>query len=371
MDIKIRELYIEEIDNIFELYEDVFGYNKMLLYKRRFKWEYIDNPATKYAPSKFWVATREDGQYVGFIASFPMRLKIKNTTITTSASGDLMVIKEGRRQGLGQRLSKAYRDSESILATDGFGYQPASGRIYRRLGYQPVYCEPVYARILDMVDLYQFLMDSDRLPTLMNVPFIHKMNKFALRFLNPILSLANIILSPNKSDKLTVVRERQINEQFDLLWEKISPKFPVVIVRNRAFIEWRFINDPNTSHQVFSAYYGEELKGYVAVSLTKRRNLPLGRIMDLFCDPDDDLTISQLLLNAIFYLKNSGAAIISCMGMHPMIRKIIKKYLYLRLRPVEIPALLYYSGDAKLKGHIFDENAWHVGYADGDEGFAP
>ena len=108
-----------------------------------------------------WVAENEAKVILGFIASFPMLIKVGKEEIITSSSGDLLVAKAGRRQGIAGILSKTYLDSTDVLATDGFGYQPVTGHIYGKLGYQEVDIEPLLVRPFNFTSIFQFLLDSE------------------------------------------------------------------------------------------------------------------------------------------------------------------------------------------------------------------
>ena len=372
MKVDIRQLDLKDMDGVFSLYGDVFGKDKLEMWKKRWEWEFLKNPRTGLAPSKMWIAERQDRKILGYIGSFPMLLKIGTTEIFTSSSGDLMVFKDGRRQGLGQRLSKAYRDSEEILATDGFGYQPATGRIYQRLGYKPVYCEPIYVRPFDLKSIFQFLIDSERAPSILSKGLLSQLSQVVCIIFNKFLYVGNRARWPNISKNFVIEEVKQVGPEFDVLWKNISHDFPVIFVRDSKFVKWRFMDDPVFQHTLLSARdLDGNLCGYLDFCVSIRRRMPIGRIMDIFCRPSSSDIIDSLLGKALDIMKKKNVALVSCLGMHPDIRERIKKFLYLRVRSVEIPALLYCSGDESIRKFVYNESMWHVTSADGDEGFAP
>ena len=372
MKVDIRQIDLKDMDAVFSLYGDVFGKDKLGMWKQRWEWEFLKNPRNDLALSRMWVAVRQDGKILGYIGSFPMLLKIGTTDILTSSSGDLMVFADGRRQGLGQRLSKAYRDSETVLATDGFGYQPVTGRIYRRLGYKPVYCEPIYVRPFDLQSIFQFLIDSERIPTILSKGLLSLLTQSVCIIFNKFLCVVNRATRPNISKDLVIEEVKQVGPEFDVLWKNISHDFPVIFVRDSKFVKWRFMDDPVSQHTLLSARDSDgNLCGYLDFCISTRRKMPTGRIMDIFCKPSSADIIDSLLGKALDILQNKKVALVSCLGMHPDIRKRVKKVLYLRVRSVEIPALLYCTGEERIENLVYNENMWHLTSADGDEGFAP
>src|SRR5713101_3715602 len=62
----------EDEEELFRLYRDVFGHEMTEASRRRWAWQYRDNPRSDGAP-EIWVA-REGGRILGQYASMPVRL---------------------------------------------------------------------------------------------------------------------------------------------------------------------------------------------------------------------------------------------------------------------------------------------------------
>ena len=86
------------------------------------------------------MADRE-GEIVGFLASFPQRMKLLDEESIIYHDCDLIVSKTARRQGIGQRLVDTY-DRHPNLLSNALAYAPANGRIRQRAGYQPMRALP-------------------------------------------------------------------------------------------------------------------------------------------------------------------------------------------------------------------------------------
>lgn len=70
---------------------------------------------------------------------------------------------------------------------------------------------------------------------------------------------------------------------FDVLFSEIAPHYPMALVRNKAFITWRFFEHPLRSYQLWLARTAKgRVAGYAAVNMDGN----VGRIVDVLL-PDD------------------------------------------------------------------------------------
>ncbi len=367
----IRDLRPSDLPEVFRLYGESFGDEALATFRKRWRWEFVDNPRTAERPARMWVAELDDGRLVGHMASFGMLLKVGDRLVVTSSSGDLLVSPAARGQGLGERLCKAYRDNGDIIATDGFGYQPVTGHVYQRLGYQPVPCLPFYMRPLDLRRLYRFLEMADRLPRVLQMPVLRHLARLMAAVANLVLALINSARSPRPAGGLRVETMSEPTVEVDELWTRVSPHLPCAAVRDRAFLRWRFWEDPHAMHRVLGAREADgSLAGYIVFSVAKKHGVPVARLMDLLCAPDRADVVDTLAAAMLADLKGKGISVLMCWGMHPSIRLRLRRYLYVLPAAEQAPTLLYCLDDS-LKSMIYDETNWHATRADGDEGFVP
>jgi hypothetical protein len=143
-------------------------------------------------------------------------------------------------------------------------------------------------------------------------------------------------------------------------------------VRDRAWVEWRFLDDPIFADTVLAARDRRgALTGYLAFRVTARPDLRVGRILDLFAPPDDVATIDALLHRALELTRADRADLVSCVGLHPTIRRRVRRYLYVTPARLDRPAWFLWKGDPSLAGRVHDAGAWHLSHADSDIGFSP
>ena len=97
----------------------------------------------------------------------------------------------------------------------------------------------------------------------------------------------------------------------------------------------------------------------------------VGRILDVFCAPGSSAVVDALMHGALERFRNQGTAFVSCVGLHPKIRKRAQRYLYLRPSRLDRPAWMLWKGSAELQGLVYDERKWHLSHADSDIGLRP
>lgn len=350
------------------LYALTFGAEALRAWQARHRWQYFDHPETRAQPSRMWVGERS-GKVVAYLAAFPMRLKIGDTTRWILLPCDLMVAKEARfGPNLGWKLM-----SECVAASSGFGlslaHSSAAATLFEKLGWRAQMIGPIYMCPRDGAPVASRLLTPERMPArLKELPW-PLLQRIATPVLTGALRAVNFAHRPRAAKALTVRPVSHFGAEYDALFAALAPRFPIIGVRDSAFLNWRFLDDPCTDHSVFAARDAHALRGYVAVCFAHARGVRFGRIMDLFCEPSDTRTIDALLRAGMDHLAGGGAQTIAARGLHPTIRARVRRYLYLAPSASQFTARVY-CGDPALAPLMHADDNWHTAHADGDEDFA-
>ena len=317
-----------------------------------------------------WVA-EGDGRIVGFLASFPTRMKLLHTDWTMILPCDLMVSPDARRHGLGGKLINLYIEAAGWLA-NGLVYSKDSGRIFTKLGYHEVDAHATLVRPYSWNRVLDFVLSSGSRPGILKNPPV-KWGLMGVAACATLFSrLVNTAKSPSPDQSIEVTETTSIGSEFDTLWNDLSPSFPIIAVRDQQYVQWRFLDDPNGGHTLLVARSSDgSLLGYVDACVSTRRGLQVGRIMDLFCSVDRPDVVVALMDGALRVLEARKVAIVSCMGLHPKLRATVRRFLYLKPERLQLKPMFKWLGDPAMQDDIYDADNWHLSHADGDEGFAP
>lgn len=368
--VDVRTCIEADYERVFALYGTVFGEESLRRFRARWRWQFFENPVNARVPSQMWVAERGD-EIVGFLASFPTRMNFAGEEVIIFHDCDLIVSSRARRMGVGERLVRAYDEFPNALS-NALAYAPANGRIRGRVGYQPLHVVPFYYRALRVHAVLQFVHQSGRLPRAFKFAPLSWSLRAAGGLVALATGLANGLRSPHLPDGYTVEPVTEPGDEFDELWRRLKPRFPLSAVRDRRFVQWRFIDDPVFDHTVLVARDRTgTLQGYAALRVAPKPDLRVGRIMDLFCDPGATATVDTLMHGALKYVAEAHCDAVSCLGLHPQIRHRAQRYLYIKPRQLDRPAWMLWKGNEAVTDLVYDERKWHLSHADSDIGFSP
>lgn len=371
MTYEIRLMRDEELGAVESLYAKVFDQRALDYWRRRREWQFRQNPATVLRPSRMWVAVRGE-TVLGFLASFPARLKVLDTELSALCPCDLMVSPEARGAGLGERLIRAYIEEAGGLAI-ALAYSPTSGRLFTRLGYRWVFAEPTILRPLRGGRLMRSKVRGRFAGA--------SPHQRVLRLFTPILSqgaegvvaLVNAIRSPRALGDLRVEVDPPFGADFDRLWHEASQEIPVMFTRDARTLQWRFREDPITRHTVFAAREPSgALAGYAVVCESTQHNLRVGKVMDLFCLPSRAKEVVGVLASSFLrHFLRSGVDLVTTKGLHPSIRGPLRRLMYFKPPGKEAPAQFLMRPGDPLAEVVCSADKWHLSYSDGDEDFVP
>jgi len=333
------------------MYAEVFGPEAAAKNRARFRWQYEENPHCPPEGPEIWVA-REDGAVLGQYATMPIRLLVKGRTVRGSWGMDVMVRPNLQRKGIGSRLFLYW--NQQVEASLGLGLSLESYTLFRKLQWEDVGPVPCYSKVLDPKALL-----SRRLP--------HGLAALAA----PVVTAALWAAFPTRRTRGSTVRvaplEGEFGAEYDVLWEKASPKFDFVAERKSVYLEWKYRKPPHVRYDVFEARRApeNELTGYVVLRTALRNGVRLALLVDLFADPEDQKTLGALLDRAIDYAREASAARLQSFTLDRRIagRLLAKGFL---LTHSSMQFCVRLKGDA---GHGFfrDTSRWHVTFGDSDQ----
>jgi len=266
-------------------------------------WKVIETPWPPETATT-WIAD-DNGTVAGQYASTAMQFQLNNRIHTILHVCDVMTHPDYRKQGLlttiGETANQQWAENNVSFVTGCFPLEGWGSR-NAHLGWSIMYQSAWMWRPLDL---------GQMLPAPLS-PF----HGITTRFSNGLNHLSNLI-AKRRSRNRTAKQIHRAEDEFDNLWSDVKEQYPATVVRDAAWINYRYLDAPHKEYSLFAAYdLNNKLCGYVACRLRRLGNKKIAYIADLFCHPQDGYTIHALLNSAIQQMHEAGAqAILSLVPM--------------------------------------------------------
>jgi len=315
----VREYRESDKQGIFDLRNAVYGEP---FDEREWEWKFEKGP---FKPAQILVA-ESDNAIVGIRPTILLPVKSGKEVSIAGLNVDVMTHPEFRGRGI---FSTLVQESFKLLNEQGinFAFTFPNENSY-----------PGYVRKLQWLHVCSLLLLAKPL-NINNIvkkyiknPSLQKPTALLMRSINSTL-LSERLSSANG---LQINRIYSFDDHFDELWRKASSQFNLVVVRDKKYLNWRYIDRPGQEYTIFSAQRGKDLVGYIILkSNVEMFDLMLGLIIDMLTSEDNhvaDLLISQ----AIEYFREQKVDAIGCVMLkHVPYYKALKKAGF-----ISIPKLL-------------------------------
>ncbi|MCP4218897.1 MAG: GNAT family N-acetyltransferase [bacterium] len=288
-------------------------------------WKFTDkNPA---GHSLIWVADHKE-QMVAHFAAVPYKLKVKDQVVTASHSIGALVEVKYQNRGLlklvGDKLMEDLK-AKAFPFTWGFPNKRAYEFEKMAMGYG---------------DLTNF-----------DVWTLQKKN------------LAKT--GAHASFKAITA----FNHDFDKLWETCADDYPIAVVRDKTYLQWRYMERPDWDYFPYALYEGDTLIGYVVLKLYREGDVLRGHIVDIFARKADQDTLARLIDGSMnfFIDKDVDEVTIFIMG-NPLIEQLFTARSFTQVE-ANIPLILKINTDHKYNALAKDPSQWYFTMGDSTEVF--
>jgi len=94
------------------------------------------------------------------------------------------------------------------------------------------------------------------------------------------------------------------------LWEKVSDDYEIMVIRDKEYLNWRYVNTPDLSYTTYLAEKERQILGYIILRCKELRGLVFGYIFDLLFPLDRQDIAQHLILRAVEHFKQEKADLI-------------------------------------------------------------
>ncbi|MDA1082527.1 MAG: GNAT family N-acetyltransferase [Gemmatimonadetes bacterium] len=349
--VEIRRIQDGDRPAIIALSREIWGDDTARRLDQHWEWKFETNPANMDDEPVVWVA-EDEGRIVATVAGMWTRFKIGSEVTRQVWTTDFMV-DPAHRGRLGLQIGK-----HSIF------WGP-----HITMGY-PV-DERVYA-------LWMRLHGSDTAPMVVHSYIIKPGYRLRRRGAPlPIVRLANLAWRTAMAVRSAFVKGAapgvnieeitSFSPAYDELWDRVSDGYTISVVRDQAFLRWRFLHCPSRRYRILQATRQGALTGYLVFRIADDEHHRVGYIVDVLAARRDGETIRSLFLHAVRVIRDANTDTLQfyTTDRDPALLRDLRRIGFLASR-ISNKGCYYDHRDEKSGADITDPANWHATHADSD-----
>ena len=338
----------EDDEALFGIYQTIFGQARTEASRRRWRWQYLDNPNAPTPPA-VWVV-REGGEPLGQMGTMPVRLWWGDREVQASWGMDYFVKPESEGRGLGPLLARAWAAEVDVALA--MGLTPPAYAVYKRLGFVDVGEIPFWQAPVDPTAVAR-----------------RRLGAAVGSLVGPALGvgLALVRLARGRRfrrDPELVVRPlRDLGPELDGLWRRARGSYGVCVRRDTAYLRWKYLDCPHRDYDLLEVRRGEELAGFAVSRTEDHQGLKLGWLVDVFTDAADSAAQDALLGAVMESFRRSGVARAQALcSSAALARQLCRLGFFSGVSR----SLFCVAAKAGIPEAVKDPGGWHVVFGDGD-----
>jgi GNAT superfamily N-acetyltransferase len=315
---------------------------------RFWHWEFEEGPDGE---GLIYIVEDED-RIVGHFADIPRRFSVQGKMVLGTLSLDLMVHPHYWRKGIFEAMGRygAQRvKGESGLFLFAFPIRPETIRGLKKIGWKEVAKLPVLVYPIKFSGIFNRYLRFAPLSLLAGG--VAKL--FYFLFIE--------VKRRRKRGDIEIEKVGTLDDLFDRFWQRTLSLHPIVGVRNRNYLTWRYLQHPTRNYIIYRARKNGEMKGYMVLRKVDLLNFNSAVIVDLLAL--DEGTLSALVERGIQHSRQEGADLLGFMvPQGHSYYKFLKKKGFLQSSKT-FQFMVYPHSD---RGTLLSSGNWYVNWGDSD-----
>jgi hypothetical protein len=295
------------------------------------------------------------------VMRFPMSYKRNRIegAISTATATDT----KHRGKGLFVKLAQAlYEDLRKDGCQIVFGFPNAQSihGFIARLGWFEIGAFPLHLRIIDYF------------------PFVRKYlgDNVLSKFVAGICGLVGKAVfyehkHNNDDHKIGLVPPGGLSADMDVPWKESAISAKIGVVRDSRYFEWRYLEKPFFTYEIYTVTRQENLCGYFVIYLAEKLGLKTIYVMECVATGDSQEAYSAIVgkLDDIAYERKADSISMLLIPSHPQY-KFFRKRGYIRVPKKVLPQKIFFA--AKILSDKIDAiyaknpNNWYISWGDSD-----
>jgi GNAT superfamily N-acetyltransferase len=346
---KVRDGNEKDMEEILSLRRDAFGETeKDKLDPRFWQWEFMEGP-----DGRALIYIVEDrNKIVGHFADIPRRFIVEGEVVLGTLSLDLMVHHDYWRRGIFQAMGKygAQRvKQKNVLFLTAFPIRLETIQGLKKIGWKEVVELPVLVYPIKFSGIVNRYLHFSPLGV-----FIGGMARFFYFLLYGLERRKEI-------GGVEIEKVGVLDEPFDGFWQKALSLYPILGIRNRNYLTWRYFKHPTRDYVIYRAIRNGEMRGYIVLRKVELLNFNSTVIVDLLAL--DEGALKALVKTGIQHSQQEGVDLVGLIVpqghlYYKILRKMgflpsFKKFLF----------MVYPNSDNEM---ILSPEKWYVNWGDTD-----
>ena len=270
-------------------------------------WKYDANPFNRH-PEPYILLARDGARITGMMGVISLLVSIGGREQWVGSSCDLVVHPDYRGRGLARQIiGQAMADHPMRF----FWLNEISHRIVAPLSASrstrvvPLVKPLDFGQILQMVTGNRLLRRWGGLLATGVRPFTHPLRR-----------------QPDTTG-VTITQVTTFDQRSDALWGRVCRDYPVMVVRDQLYLNWRFVCRPDAKYTLLVATKGPDLVGYLVLRATERAGVRWGYLVDYLVESRPSSLLALLVEEAVGCLRRERVAAISCLATAPSYQRTL------------------------------------------------
>jgi hypothetical protein len=124
---------------------------------------------------------------------------------------------------------------------------------------------------------------------------------------------------------VAVFQTESFDDRMDNLWHRCAPEHPVIGVRDRNYLSWRFDARPDASYARLLATRGANVIGYLVFRVAEQEGVRWGYLVDFLVEANDRTVFEMMLHDAEDRMIRAGVKGIVCVIARPPYREVLRR----------------------------------------------
>jgi len=285
------------------------------------KWKYLE---AHNGLINIYVA-EHDSLIVGSESRVPLRAKVGQEILDCEQRCDLVVHPDHRRRGIFKKIHTKLNES-SLKSGVKFSYAIEGNPIVinhmKKIGVQTFNNKAKNLYWINDID--KFLKQYEK-------SFLYKIVLILYKLMSKIKHLR---LNYSMGKKSLIIKDiHKFDERFDDFWLEVSKDYDYILIRDRAYLNWRYCDPRGGLYTIKVAEELGKILGYVVLRINRyQENYLIGNIVDVLILPERKDVLESLIEESINFFINADVDHVNCWLIrdHPY-EKSLKKFSFLDL----------------------------------------